>query len=334
MADQIGKKGFTSGMAVHARYGEDVPTVNGPFGKALVEVGREHPDVVGLTADLAKYTDIDQFRDAFPDRYFQVGMAEQNLIGITGGLARTGYVPYATSYCSFGPRRAYDFIGIGLAEAQLSAKIIMALPGITTGYGATHQGLEDMALMRSIPHMTVIDPAGATEIMDATRAMATYDGPVYMRILRGTVKRVFDPASRTFEIGTVFTVREGGDATLVSSGHITDRAIEAGRTLAEESGIEVTHLHVPTVKPLHEEPILEAVSRTGALVTAENHSVVGGLSTAVIEAAGLAGISVPVERVGIPDRYLECGSVSHLNEKYGLTARHIAEAVEKVVEEK
>lgn len=333
MADQIGKEGFTSGMAVHARYGEEVPTVNGPFGKALVEVGRGNPKVVGLTADLAKYTDVNQFRDEFPDRYFQVGMAEQNLIGITGGLARTGYIPFATSYCSFGPRRAYDFIGIGLAEAQLNAKIIMALPGITTGYGATHQGLEDMALMRSVPHMTVIDPAGATDIMQATRAMAEYDGPVYMRILRGTVKRVFNPESRHFEIGKVFTVREGEDATLVSSGHITDRAIEAGQTLAEK-GIDVTHLHVPTVKPLNEEPILEAVARTGALVTAENHSVVGGLSTAVVEAIGLAGISVPIERVGIPDQYLECGSVSHLNEKYGLTARHIVEAAETVVTQK
>ena len=167
--------------------------VSAPFGKALVEVGQQQPEVLGLTADLGKYTDILPFAEAFPERYFNVGMAEQNLIGIAAGLARTGFVPFCTTYCVFATRRAYDFIAIGCALSRTNVKIIAGLPGLTTGYGATHQGIEDLALMRAMPNLTVIDPCDATEIDAGHHAIADYDGPVYMRLLRGRVPVVLDP---------------------------------------------------------------------------------------------------------------------------------------------
>ncbi len=157
------KRGFATGMAVYETYDETVPTVEKPFGRALIELARKRPDIVGLTADVGKYTDIDIFGEQFPDRYFQMGMAEQNLIGAAAGLARTGFTPFATTYCAFATRRAFDFIAIALAEGRVNAKVIVALPGLTTGYGATHQGIEDLALMRAIPNLVVIDPCDATE---------------------------------------------------------------------------------------------------------------------------------------------------------------------------
>jgi transketolase len=177
------------------------PSVEAPFGKALVTVGRRRRDVVGLTADLGKYTDIWPFRDAFPDRFFNVGMAEQNLIAIAAGMARTGLIPFCTTYCVFATRRAYDFIAIACAHSRLNVKIIAGLPGLTTGYGGTHQGIEDLSLMRAVPNLTVIDPCDATEIEQATEAIAEYDGPVYMRLLRGSVPRILDPETYRFEIG-------------------------------------------------------------------------------------------------------------------------------------
>src|SRR5437868_5903618 len=195
MSAPASRPGVTAGMGVAEVFASGVQTVEKPFGQALIELARERSEIVGLTADLGKYTDIDIFGQAFPDRYFQMGMAEQNLIGAAAGLARTGFVPYATTYCVFASRRAYDYIAIDVALARKNVKIIAGLPGLTTGYGATHQGIDDLALMRSIPNLVVIDPCDATEIQQATRVIADYDGPVYMRLLRARVKVVLDPAN-------------------------------------------------------------------------------------------------------------------------------------------
>src|SRR5438270_2373612 len=176
-------------------------SVDAPFGQALAALGRERPEIVGLTADLGKYTDILPFRDAFPDRFFNVGMAEQNLIAIAAGLARTGKIPFATTYGVFATRRAYDFIAIALAHSRVNAKIIAGLPGLTTGYGGTHQAIEDLALMRMIPGLVVIDSCDATEIVQAKAAIADYQGPVYIRLLRGKVPVVLDPDKYRFAIG-------------------------------------------------------------------------------------------------------------------------------------
>ncbi len=299
--------------------------VDAPFGKALGEIAAERPAIVGLTADLGKYTDILPFRDAYPDRFFNVGMAEQNLVAVAAGLARTGHVPFATTYGVFASRRAYDYIAIAVAHSSLPVKIIAGLPGLTTGYGGTHQAIEDTGLMSLVPGLVVIDPCDATEIAAATRAIADHDGPVYMRLLRGKVPVVFEPDGFAFEIGKARLVREGGDIGFVSTGLMTERAIDAAETL-KESGIAAGILHVPTLKPFDRDGVIAFAGRVGSIVTAENHVMRGGLASLVAETLFDAGIVKPMARVGLPDRYIECGAVPTLQARYGLTPESLVAA--------
>ena len=243
---------------------------------------------------------------------------------MAAGLARVGYTPFATTYCVFASRRAYDFISIDLAYGRANVKIMAGLPGLTTGYGATHQGIDDLALMRAIPGLVVIDPCDATEIEQAVPLIADYPGPVYMR-LRGQVKRVLDPETYRFEIGKARLLRDGGDVLLISTGLMTDRALEAAVAL-QEAGVRAAVLHVSTLKPLDTEKILQAAARAGTVITAENHSTLGGLGSAVAEALCLSGVSVRLAKIGIPDTFVECGSVTYVVEKYAMTSRHVAEA--------
>src|SRR4051794_23202059 len=244
-------------------------SVDAPFGQALAALGRERPEIVGLTADLGKYTDILPFRDAFPERFFNVGMAEQNLIAVAAGLARTGKVPSATTYGVFATRRAYDFVAIACAHSRVNVKIVAGLPGLTTGYGGTHQAIEDLALMRMIPGLVVIDPCDATEIAQATRAIAEYDGPVYMRLVRGSAPVVLDESYR-FEIGRASVLREGRGVGIISSGMMTERALDAAASLATR-GIDAGVLHVPTLKPFDNESVVDFAAWSERIVTAENH---------------------------------------------------------------
>ena len=301
------------------------PVVDAPFGKALAALGRERPQIVGLTADLGKYTDIHPFRDACPDRFFNVGMAEQNLVAVAAGLARTGKQPFATTYGVFASRRAFDFVAIALAHSMMDVKIIAGLPGLTTGYGGTHQAIEDLALMRMIPGLVVIDPMDATEIGAATAAMADYHGPVYMRLLRGQVPVVLEPGYR-FEIGKARHLRDGHDVGIISTGLMSERALDAAAQL-EKEGVSVGVLHVPTIKPFDAEAVAAFASSVGRVVTAENHVVVGGLASLVVETLFDAGISKNVTRIGLPDRYIECGSVPTLQSRYGLTVEAIAATI-------
>lgn len=300
--------------------------VEAPFGRALIEAARARPEIVGLTADLGKYTDILPFRDAFPDRFFNVGMAEQNLVAIAAGLARTGKIPFATTYGVFATRRAFDFIAIAVAHSQLNVKIIAGLPGLTTGYGGTHQAIEDLALMRMIPGLVIIDPCDATDIAQATAAIAEYPGPVYMRLLRGTVPIVLDPATYSFEIGKATRVRDGGDVGIVATGMMTERALDAASVLAKR-GIAAGVLHVPTLKPFDGDAVAAFAASVDRIVTAENHVVVGGLASLVVEALHQRGIAKPVTRIGLPDQYIECGSVAHLQSVYGLSTDRMIEAI-------
>lgn len=300
--------------------------VEAPFGQALAALGRERGDIVGLTADLGKYTDILPFRDAFPERFFNVGMAEQNLVAVAAGLARTGKTAFATTYGVFATRRAFDFVAMACAHSHLSVKIVAGLPGLTTGYGGTHQAIEDMALMRMIPGLVVIDPCDATEIAAATRAIADYSGPVYMRLLRGKVPVVFDPAQYRFEIGKARKLREGSDIGIVATGFMTERALDAASAL-EARGIGVGVLHVPTIKPFDTEAVIDFARSVLQLVSAENHVVVGGLGSLVAETLFDAGVSRKLTRIGIPDRYIECGSVATLQDTYGLTTRRMVETI-------
>ncbi len=304
------------------------PTIDAPFGRALAKLGQKRPEIVGLTADLGKYTDILPFRDAFPDRFFNVGMAEQNLVGVAAGLARTGVVPFATTYGVFATRRAFDFVAIACAHSNLNVKIVAGLPGLTTGYGGTHQAIEDLALMRMIPGLTIIDPCDATEIEAATAAIADHPGPVYMRLLRGAVPVVLDPSYR-FEIGKALRLREGKDVGIVSTGFMTERALDAAAALAKR-GISVAVLHVPTIKPFDLEAVASFAARVDHVVAAENHVSVGGLASLVVETLFDAGIGKKVTRIGLPDRFIECGAVPTLQAKYGLTTEAIVAKIARL----
>ncbi|MGC2400496.1 MAG: hypothetical protein WA510_11955, partial [Acidobacteriaceae bacterium] len=208
--------GVTGNILSSDTYGAE-QTANAPFGEALIRAAEANPRIVGLTADLGKYTDIHLFANRFPERFFQIGMAEQNLIGVAAGLARTGFIPFATTYCVFASRRAYDFIAIGAALGSANVKILAGLPGLTTGYGGTHQGIEDLALMRSIPNLTVIDPCDATELTQVIPAIAEHPGPAYVRLMRGQVPITLDPAYYQFEIGKAKLLCEGADVAIIST---------------------------------------------------------------------------------------------------------------------
>lgn len=301
------------------------PTAPAPFGHALIKAAEGNPRILGLTADLGKYTDLHVFADRFPERFVQVGMAEQNLIGVAAGLAHTGFIPFATTYCVFATRRAYDFIAMGAALGKANVKIIAGLPGLTTGYGGTHQGIEDLALMRALPNLVVIDPCDATEIAQAVPAIAAYDGPVYMRLLRGQVPVVLDPARYRFELGRAQLLRDGGDVAIVSTGLMTARALEAATQLAS-AGVAAAVLHVSTVKPFDRAAVLSLVSRVTAVVTAENHVVTGGLGSAVADAVVDAGLRIRLQRIGIPDCFCDSGSIAYLIQRYRLDAESIVNA--------
>jgi transketolase len=316
----------TLAMGQDEATGAGRPSVDAPFGHALIEAAKSRPEIVGLTADLGKYTDILPYRDAHPERFFNVGMAEQNLVAVAAGLARTGKIPFATTYGVFATRRAFDYVAIAVAHSRINVKIVAGLPGLTTGYGGTHQAIEDLALMRMVPGLVVIDPCDATDIRQATLAIADYDGPVYMRLLRGKVPVVLDPKAYTFRIGKAAEIRAGGDVGIISTGLMTERAIDAAETL-EKRGISAGVLHVPTIKPFDADAVAAFASKVDRVVTAENHVVSGGLATLVAEALYERGIVKPLTRIGIPDRYIECGTVPHLQAKYGLSTERVVEAI-------
>jgi transketolase len=306
------------------------PTVQAPFGTALRALGHVRADVVGLTADLAKYTDVLPFAEAFPARFFNVGMAEQNMIAMAAGLAKTGLVPYCTTYGVFATRRAYDFVAIACAHSRLKVRIFAGLPGLTTSYGGTHQAIEDLALMRAVPGLTVIDPCDATEMMQLVPAIVDVDGPVYVRLVRGTVPVVLDPARYRFEVGKARRLREGRDVGLVSTGFMTDRALQAAERLAAQ-GIDAAVLHASTLKPFDAEAVVELAGSVTRLVTIENHVVSGGLGTAVAETLVDHRVRQPLTRLGLPDQWLECGSVASLQDKYGLTVDRLTEAIRGLI---
>ncbi|PRY96063.1 transketolase [Jezberella montanilacus] len=292
-----------------------------PFGKALVELGETRHDIVGLTADLAKYTDLHLFAQAYPDRFFQMGMAEQLLMGAAGGMAKEGFVPFATTYAVFGTRRAYDFVHQVIAEENLNVKICCALPGLTTGYGPSHQATDDLAMMRAIPGMTIVDPCDALDIEQAVPQIAEHNGPVYMRLLRGSVPLVLDEYDYRFELGKAKMLCEGNDVLIISSGFMTMRSLEVAKSLANDK-VSVAVMHCPTIKPLDEASILQAVSSLPRLVViAENHSVIGGLGEAVastllrhqVQPAGF-------QLAGLPDAFLDAGALPTLHDRYGISS--------------
>ena len=298
-----------------------------PFGKALVEAALSRPEIVGLTADLAKYTDLHLFAQAYPDRFYQMGMAEQLLMGAAGGMAKEGFIAFATTYAVFGTRRAYDFIHQVIAEENLNVKMCCALPGLTTGYGPSHTATEDLALMRSVPGLTIIDPCDALDIEQAVPQIADHPGPVYMRLARGNVPLVLDEYDYKFELGKAKMLRDGKDVLIIASGFMTMRSLEAAAKLQGES-VDVAVLHVPTIKPLDEETILNAVKRSGRLVVvAENHSVIGGLGEAIASLLIRSGVCPAYRQIALPDAFLDAGALPTLHDRYGISTEAMSQQI-------
>jgi len=296
------------------------PQVDAPFATALLELGRRREDVVVLSADLSKYTDVLPFAEEFPPRFFQVGMAEANMMGIAGGLAKTGFLPVAVTYGVFATRRAYDQVAMALATGPSRGIVVAFLPGITTPFKATHQAIDDVALMRALAGMTVIDPADATELAAALEYAVDIAGPVYIRGLRGTVARLFEPAG--FELRER-EILSGGEIGFISTGLGTGWALEAAELLDGRASI----MHVPVLKPFPAAAVAAFASRFGDVSTVENHSIVGGLGSAVAEALAEHGSGTRLRRFGVPDRWAPAGSLAYIRRELGLDPEALAEAV-------
>lgn len=308
----------------------DLVAMRDAYGKALVELGERNERVVCLDADLASSSKMDLFAEAYPDRFFQVGIAEQNMTGIAAGLAAVGFIPFTNSFAVFATLRTTDQIRVSIAQPKLPVVIGGAYSGLLAGKtGKSHQAIEDIAVMRALPNMTVIAPGDAVEVRKAVAAIAEYGGPVYLRMTRDPSPVVFDE-SYEFVIGRAVVVREGTDVTIITTGIMVGRAVAAVELLAAE-GISAHLVHVPTVKPLDVAAIVKAADKTGLVVTAEEHNIIGGLGGAVAEALG-ENRPTPMKRVGVADVYSESAPNDALLEKYGLTANHIAQAARSMLE--
>ncbi len=308
---------------------EGYEAVAAPLGHALVDLAKKDERIVGLTADLSKYTDLYVFAQAMPDRFYQMGMAEQVMISTAAGLAREGFIPFATTYAVFASRRAYDFIAMAIAEENLPVKIVCALPGLTTGYGPSHQATEDLAIFRGLPNITIIDPCDADDITQMVPAIAAHPGPVYARLLRGKVPSVLTrhKPDYKFQLGKAQMIREGKDALVISTGFMTMRALDAAEKLAADH-VDVGVLHVPTIKPLDAGTILTEAGKGGRLVvTAENHTVVGGLGEAVARTLLTSGVAPTFRMIGLPDEFLEAGALPTLHDMYGISVDKVAEQI-------
>jgi transketolase len=325
-ADPSKPKLATSAM-IASIAAEGQKTKAAPFGHALVEVAKSRADIVGMSADLAKYTDLHIFAQAYPERFYQMGMAEQLLMGAAAGMAREGFIPFATTYAVFASRRAYDFICMAIAEEMLPVKVVCALPGLTTGYGPSHQATEDLAIFRGMPNMTIIDPCDALDIEQAVPAIVAHDGPVYMRLLRGNVPLVLDEYDYRFELGKAKMLRDGADVLFISSGLMTMRALEAAKAL-EADNLDVGVLHCPTIKPMDQATILQACSKPGRIVAvAENHTVNGGLGEAIGALLMRAGVHPMFKQIALPDAFLDAGALPTLHDRYGISTEAICKTV-------
>ncbi len=303
------------------------------YGEALIELGKENDKVVVLDADLSKSTKTHGFSKAFPERFFNVGIAEQNLMGMAAGLASAGKIPFASTFAMFATGRAFEIIRNSVCYPKLNVKICATHAGITVGEdGASHQSLEDISCMRSIPNMTVIVPADGVETKKAIHAISKYNGPVYVRLGRSAVPTLNDEASYQFEIGKGVLLKDGKDLTIVATGIMVSKALEAAKRL-EEKGIDARVINIHTIKPMDASLITQAAKETGAILTVEEHNIIGGLGSAVAETL-VENYPVPMKRIGTMDTFGESGKPDQLLEKYGLTTEAIVDAAEELVKRK
>lgn len=302
------------------------------FGAGLLEVGRKNENVVALCADLVGSLKMNDFIKEFPDRFFQIGIAEANMMGIAAGLTIGGKIPYTGTFANFSTGRVYDQIRQSIAYSDKNVKICASHAGLTLGEdGATHQILEDIGLMKMLPGMTVINPCDYNQTKAATIAIADHHGPVYLRFGRPVVPIFTDPDQK-FEIGKAWMVNEGADVSIFATGHLVWEAIQAGEQLAE-MGIDAEIINIHTIKPLDEEAILKSVAKTGCVVTAEEHNRLGGLGDSVAQVLAKNN-PTPQEYVAVDDSFGESGTPAQLMEKYGLNAANIIAAVQRVIKRK
>ncbi|MHB8065400.1 MAG: transketolase family protein [Ruminiclostridium sp.] len=312
--------------------GEKIATRNA-YGKALAEVGTNDKKIVVLDADVSTCTMSCIFGEKYPDRFYNVGIAEANMVGIAAGMATCGLKPFVNAFAMFATGRVFDQIRNSVAYPELNVKIVGTHAGLTVGEdGATHQCLEDIALMRSIPGMTIICPADGNETREAVKAIVNYDGPTYLRLGRGVLDTVTDMPDYKFEIGKAIKMRNGSDVTIIATGIMVAMALKAAEELVNE-GIEARVLNFNTIKPLDKEAIIKAAFETGAIVTAEEHNVLGGLGGAVSEVV-TENMPVPVIKVGTQDTFGRSGNADVLLKIYGLTPSNIAESARIAIKAK
>jgi transketolase len=302
------------------------PTVLKPYGQSLVELAKERDEIICFTGDLTRQCEVDLFQDTFPDRFIHAGMAEANMIGMAAALARDGFIPFVHTFGVFATRRPLDQIINAVAYPNLKVRILGFMPGVSSPGGPSHQAIDDVALMRAIPNMTVIDVADAVEVRQVAAAIVDVDGPVYVRLKRGEIPVIFDD-DHVLNLGLAEVLVPGTDVALFASGMMLAPSLTAARTLREH-GVSVSVINVPVIKPLDVATVRGAAAAAKIVVTAENHTVIGGLGSAVAETIAEAGLGRPLRRVGLRDTFAE-GSLSgpYLFDKYGLSTRTLIETI-------
>ncbi|MDA9208904.1 hypothetical protein N9P03_01740 [bacterium] len=302
------------------------------YGDALIDAAHADPRIVALCADLVTPTETDRFRDELPDRFHNVGIAEANMIGMAGGMARSGEIPFCHSFCAFITKRVLDQITMQAAYPNLPVKIVGFLPGVATLLGVSHQAIEDVAIMRAVPNMAIFEPSGPEYHAAMVQLALDWDGPAYLRMKRPeTTPPNFAP--QPLKVGKGVVRREGGDITLIAAGLCVSESLQAAETLAS-AGIEARVVDMASIKPIDADLILESAATTGAIVTVENHNIIGGLGSAVAEVLMDEGIGLQFKRVGIQDQFCEGGTTPYLMDKFGLNAPAIVRAVQAVMEKK
>ncbi|MDR3413405.1 MAG: transketolase C-terminal domain-containing protein [Anaerolineaceae bacterium] len=296
------------------------------YGESLVAAARLDERIFCLCADLVGATETDLFRDQLPERFVHTGIAEANMIGIAGGLARSGIIPFVHSFCVFVSRRCYDQIAMQVAYPKLPIKIVGFLPGLTTLLGVSHQAIDDIALMRALPNMTIIEPDGPEQLGLAVDAALAIEGPVYLRLKRAAAISSSKLKKRSLRPGLAEILRHGPDATIIACGMMVQEALYAADLLSTED-IQVSVLNMATIKPLDVKAVIDLARKTKVIVTAENHSIIGGLGSSVAETLMEESIVVKFARVGIRDTFAEGGSTPYLFDQYRLSAKHIAHVV-------
>lgn len=298
----------------------------------MIALAKDDPRIVDVEADLTGAHGMKPFKAAYPDRSFNVGIAEANMVGVAAGLSACGKIPFVHSFATFASRRCFDQIAVSVCYAGLNVKIVGSDPGVGAELnGGTHMALEDMGLMRTLPGMTVFEPTDAVQLRKALPVVAAHEGPVYMRLFRRKAESVF-PENYSFTLGKADLLREGTDVTLIASGVCVANAVRSAAMLAEE-GVSARVLNMHTIKPIDAEAVLKAAAETGALVTAENHSVIGGLGSAVAEVLA-EGRPAPLERVGVKDHFGQVGKASYLMGVFGITATDVAGAARRAIARK